>query len=363
MKKICIIGNNAHGQTITDGGRIKIRLYAKKIVEEGAEVHIVDLDGWKKHILKTVLKIRKEIKICDRIIIMAGPNGCRKIIPIVNFFNRKKYKCIVFCPLGIGTLDVLINKLTPDQTNKFMTCENFFNISDDKMKKHLEKININVLQNEIIRKVYQQFYGLKNCYVLENFRDAEPIANFSQRKGLNLIYLSRVNTSKGIFDLLEVVEEMNKDGLAVYLDIYGEIQLDENEKQCFAHFLDESHIFYKGKLGNNLVPKTINKYDIFCFPTKYHGEGTPGVLIESFFAGTPCLISSYSQANLFVEDNRDGFIFKINDKKDLKNKLIYIFNNKNILEKMRVEVLKKAARFTYNFNRETFISLFIGEKK
>lgn len=361
--KICIIGNNAHGKQLTDGGRIKTRMYANKLVEEGCDVSFIDLDGWKKHIISTLHKMKKAIKQFDRIIIMAGPNGCRKIIPIVNFFNRKEQKPIVFCPLGIGTLDFILKNKSPNEVNDFLSCKSFLNIKDKKMGGQLKKLATIVLQNQIIKTVYETFYGLTNCVVLENFRDANIVSDHAENENLKLIYISRINSSKGILDLMDAVNSLNFEGYNIDLDIFGEIQLLNNDLVKFNNFIkaSSSHILYKGLLKNEDVVKTINKYELFCFPTKYHGEGTPGVLIESFFAGTPCLISSYSQAELFVNDSVDGFIFKINDKEDLKNKLKFIYEKNNLAE-IRNNVIKKAQKYTYEYNRDSFINSFMGGK-
>lgn len=294
---------------------------------------------------------------------MAGPNGCRKIIPIVNFFNRKEQKPIVFCPLGIGTLDFILKNKSPNEVNDFLSCKSFLNIKDKKMGGQLKKLATIVLQNQIIKTVYETFYGLTNCVVLENFRDANIVSDHAENENLKLIYISRINSSKGILDLMDAVNSLNFEGYNIDLDIFGEIQLLNNDLVKFNNFIkaSSSHILYKGLLKNEDVVKTINKYELFCFPTKYHGEGTPGVLIESFFAGTPCLISSYSQAELFVNDSVDGFIFKINDKEDLKNKLKFIYEKNNLAE-IRNNVIKKAQKYTYEYNRDSFINSFMGGK-
>ena len=108
-RKIYIIGNNNNSQNISDGGRIKLRLFAK-LLSENNEVTIIDLSGWKKNILRVVYQIKKSIKEQSTIVIMAGPSGCRILIPIINYFNKKHKSKAVFCALGVGTIDKLIKK-------------------------------------------------------------------------------------------------------------------------------------------------------------------------------------------------------------------------------------------------------------
>ena len=86
---ITFIANNANNGLVSDGGRIKIRLYKDLLIKEGYKVNIIELDGWKKRVFNIIFQIKKAIKNRDRIVIMAGPKGCRKIIPLLNFLNKK----------------------------------------------------------------------------------------------------------------------------------------------------------------------------------------------------------------------------------------------------------------------------------
>ena len=90
MKRITIIGNNAHGNEVYDGGRLKIRLYATVLKENGYDVNIIDLDGWKFRFLSVLKQIKEATKRGDTILIMAGPKGCRMMIPLVNKRNKEK---------------------------------------------------------------------------------------------------------------------------------------------------------------------------------------------------------------------------------------------------------------------------------
>ena len=148
-KNICIIGNNANGAPITDGGRIRLRLYQTLLLENGYHVTVVDLCGWTKHIFSIIHEIKKAVKENDSIIIMAGPNGCRFIIPLVNHYNKKYKKKVVFSALGVGTLDSLLSRMSPENAKEFLL-GNTQGVKDEKMAKHLQKyfIRINTICRE-----------------------------------------------------------------------------------------------------------------------------------------------------------------------------------------------------------------------
>lgn len=356
MKKIAIIGNNASNLSINDGGRLKIRLYSNLLKKEGYDVDIIDLNKWKFHIFKTIRKIRKSIKNKEKIIVMAGPNGCRYIIPIVNYLNRKRESTIVFCPLGVGTIDFLLKKLDPLKVNDFITCKNFNGIRDEKMGKILSDFQYIVVQNESLKHCYEKFYNLSNVVVLKNFRyfpnETYKFTNINNT--LKMVYYSRVCENKGIFDLIKAINEIDSSiSTNISLDIYGDIQCDDKND-----FLGKQtkNIKYCGIIKQEDSVKMLSNYDLFVLPTKYHGEGTPGSLIESFIAGTPVLVSSYSQAKDLIKEGFNGFIFKINDVESLKSKIIEISKMIGIVRSMRKNVLDFSKIFLYESNKNDFLN-------
>lgn len=369
--KITIIGNGSKSGEINqlaDGGRIKVALYFDILKKEGHDVSLVDLDGWSKRPLSVIRKIKKGVNSDDVILIMGGPSGSRVLIPLVNHFNKKKNKRTVFCPLGIGTLDKLLKNKNEQEVNDFIYHHNFQKIVDNKMGKQLRKLSLVIPQNEILTNVYRKFYNLDNCSLVPNFRviDENRIHikpyELKDDEPLRLLFLSRVKEDKGILDLVETIEEINKEkNKAIFsLDIYGEMQLSK-EKEEYIYSLKNNHINYYGIIDREKVFEVLQKSFMFALPTKYYGEGTPGSLIESLIAGVPVLVSSFSQAGLLIKDEVDGIIFELGNKRDLKEKLINIYlNRKNVL-KMRENAAKNGKKFLYSENRNVFLKAILGQ--
>ena len=363
MKRILIIGNNNGGNSVTDGGRIKIRLFFSLLSKEGHILEIADLYKWKLHVVRLISAIKKAIKNKDIILIMAGPNGCRPIIKLVNHLNKKRYSRVVFCPLGIGSLDILLKDKNPDEVRKFMSCKDFLNISDDSFKKELQLLDKIILQNDVICKTYRQFYNLSNVCVLQNFRDAIISCKNTDCSSpiLKIVYMARITNNKGIFDLIDVVKRINKNtDFQISLDIFGDNQLNKEESSLFFSLLDKS-ISYLGELFDSDAIALLKKYDLFCLPTKYHGEGTSGSFIEAMIAGTPVLLSSYSQADSLIKDGKTGFIFEIGNTDSLYEKLIYISKNKEMLRVVSKNAQIDAVKYTYESNKSNFLNYIIGD--
>lgn len=347
-----------------DGGRLKVCLYEKKLIDEGHSVQIIDLFHWYFHLFGLLKKIRKALVTCDVIVIMGGPKGCRPLIRICNSLNKKRHKRLVFVPLGIGTLDKLLKKKSPQQINAFLNGTDYLGIKDKGMKSQLAKLNAIVPQNEILVNAYRNFYGLANVCLVRNFRDvtqnfgsARPMSNDQK---IHLVFISRITEKKGVFDLLKAVASANaKSNGSFHLDIYGELQLTPTEKQVFDDSLSDS-IMYKGTVQNDQIINLCRQYDFMVFPTRYHGEGTPAVIIESLIAGTPVLVSSYSQAKLLIKDGQDGFIFSIGDSVALADKLMAILQEKSLIPTLQKNAMEAGKVYLYSSNRSSFLSSLLG---
>ena len=364
MKKIALIGNNNNNSSVTDGGRVKIRLFVNILQREGKLSEVIELSKWYLHIPSLISKIKKAVNRKDVILIMAGPKGCRFTIPLVNKYNKGHKTRVVFCPVGIGTFDKIVKKLSPENVVKFLNGEDNFGITDKKMEKELKKIDLVVPENKTLSDAYKRFYGLDNVELLTNFRDVEPIEkSYSNDGELRIMYGSRICENKGIFDLLEAVSSLNANGHTnISLTIYGDKQLTPKEDERFQKYLSDKIVF-KGVLKQNEMIDEIKKHDLFCLPTKYHGEGTPGVFVESFIAGTPVLSSSYSQAYALIEEGVTGYIYKISDVEDLKAKILMILNDKAGLEKVGRAAQEKSKQFCFEYNKEKFFKYFLGDEQ
>ena len=361
MNKILLIGNSGlkhHGQ---DGQTVKVRLYLKKMLDEGFDVSFVDLEGFLKHIFSILSKIRKGIKECDRIVLLSANRGCKYLIPYINRHNRKYQKPFVLPLIGISVLHNDIGSLGIEDKNSFMVDSKYSLVkNNEKISRQLRKINYVLPETDLLTKVFKEYYSLENVFTLNNFRESKATQKQVNNNILRLIFLSRVIEVKGIFDIMEVVSEINRDSIKVELDIYGNKSFNEEEESKFNQHIQNNGIKYLGLLDNSKAVNTISNYDLFAFPTRYMGEGTPGAIVESLLAGTPVLTSNFPQAKYLLNDGKDSLFFKMFDKEDLKNKLLYIINNRSVLDSMSKEAFESGKKYTYEHERNNFLKYVCG---
>lgn len=367
MSKILLIGNSGLRKNQIDGQTTKVRLYLKKIKDEGYDVNFVDLELFFKKPLSTLIAIKNGIKTCDRIVLLTATRGCKILIPYINFHNKKHNKPFVLPLIGTSVLHYSFDKLSIEERKDFILNKNYELIKPKKwLIKELKKISVILPETDLITSIFKEYYGINNVFTLTNFREISQRSSnvkLSDDKFLHLVFISRVQEKKGVFDLIHAINSINKKKKCISLDIYGEKFFSKNEENLFdSLLLNNACIQYKGILKNNEVIDTIKKYDLLVFPTKYLGEGTPGIIVESLIAGVPVLSSSFYQYKFLLKENFDSIIYEQFDCNDLKNKLIFAINNKSLINKMKNNALESGNIYSYSFNRDNFIKFVCGKK-
>ena len=100
MNNILLIGNSGLKSGQMDGQTIKVRLYLKKMKDEGFSVCFVDLENFLRRPLSTLHRIKKGIKECARIVLLTAERGSKLLVPYINKINKKYKKPFVFPLVG-----------------------------------------------------------------------------------------------------------------------------------------------------------------------------------------------------------------------------------------------------------------------
>ena len=360
MKTILLIGNTGKNKTL-NGQTVKVRLYRDTLLKEKVPFKFIELNDFSHHPFSILIKIAKEIKRCDRIVLITAQRGTRLLIPFINFINKKYKKPFVLPMIGISILHKYVDSLNEIDHYNFMNNCDFKNIRPKKQDiEQLKRITWILPENKSVKNVIVNFFGLKNVDVLENFRDFDTLTknNKFYNGYLNVIYLSRITKKKGIFELIEIVKKINKDIVKIKLDIFGEFYLTNSEIKLFSSRLDDN-IRYLGAIDNDKVVETISAYDLFVFPTLYKSEGTPGVIAESFIAGVPILSSDFIQASSLMENNHNSIIYSPATKEELEKGFITLLDNKK-LDFLANNIKHENLKYSYSYNRMNFLHFICG---
>ena len=274
-------------------------------------------------------------------------------IILVGLFSRKKYDSLVVSkdPHGANIIIKLL-RLTKYPLDKIIYFEIgpflYDRIINGSIKKeNFKDIKIIVETNSM--KAELESLGVRVFNIFPNFKSKFDVPFLEQKypkKTLKLVFFSRIDEMKGIYDLMEAVSQINKERVRFTLDIFGLISINYDEKRFKDLLSSNKEIRYFGKL--NLVESKdyslLSKYDLHVFPTKY-SEGFPGTLIDFFIAGVPTLSSNFARAYDILSDS-NSFFFERGSVDDLKRMLLYIYDNQEELIQKRVESFKMRDNYT-----------------
>lgn len=174
------------------------------------------------------------------------------------------------------------------------------------------------------------------------------IPQYEEKKVLRCAFIARILRDKGLIDLVDVLEDINKDELKIFAMISGgnaEIDVEEYIKNAQSKRKDIQYLGTSFSLNTLDDYQYLASFDFHIFPTKYFAECIPGSAIDSFIAGLPTLTSEYDSAREVFNDNL-AFFFKFNSKDDLKEKLLYLYEHQKELYDKRCNCLKEAEKYS-----------------
>lgn len=198
----------------------------------------------------------------------------------------------------------------------------------------------------------ERYFKNQKYRIASNLKKLESIENMSQKNKneLSLCFLSRISPKKNLKYILELLLEVDYEGIK--LDIYGPIEDKNYWEECSSLILKlrKVKVTYQGIIENENVKKIFSSYNFFIFPTL--GENYGHVIIESLLAGTPLILSSETPWHNLDKDgigyeielsNREKWLNKLKEIYSLENKEYKILNKncKSFIEKYREETQVK----------------------
>lgn len=322
-KKILYIGRISKKRNILDGVTIKARTL-KDALEKGKNtIYTIDVDNWKKEILKLSIKIIIQYIKCDEVVICTSSPGAFKVLRFFKFINSKKR---IYYFVSGGSL----YKKIEDKVYSIELYKNLYRI---------------YVESEFMKEKFIS-YGLIQTEVKYNFRN--PLIKFDKIKKtedkIKFIFYSRVVKDKGVEHAIRLIKRLSKGHYNVELYIYGQA------KKEYLDFLDikqYDNIYYMGAIQPNSIDeyKIMHNYDIFVFPTEHDGEGLPGALIDAYISGLCVVASNWKYASEYIYNKRSGIIFNYKDYNDMYDKVLELLNNREQIDYYKKNALKEAKKY------------------
>lgn len=232
-----------------------------------------------------------------------------------------------------------------------------------KLEKKLEIIRTFTDQFVVVSDEQQRFFEqvLKCNTVIKIYNGFESLqkeSNKEPRTCFTIGMMGRGHRLKGWETVLKLFKYLPEDcelflaGDSEYLNELKQ-QYKEERRIHFLGYCDDIGSFY-------------NKLDLFVLPTLFQYESLPTVIIESLYFGVPVIATDVGEiANMLQDEESNkkaGYLLDKIDNKinidQLKEQILYLYNNPTVLNEMRETSRKAFMKFDMNVCVDKYIQLY-----
>lgn len=170
-------------------------------------------------------------------------------------------------------------------------------------------------------------HGIEDIDAPEGLLDAREAARTADpTRPLRLLFLGRLETRKGIKDLVPVMDAILSRGLPVHLDLVGS-KVDAENDALVAGLVARfpTRVTRHGFLDGAALDALLRETDIFFGPSLYESFGL--IYTEAMRYAVPCVAYATGGVPEVVEHGVDGLLAPLGDRKALEAALLELIGN------------------------------------
>jgi glycosyltransferase involved in cell wall biosynthesis len=233
-------------------------------------------------------------------------------------------------------------------------------ILDNLLYKILFKNSKIILLSENLYNDISKYVSKEDVFFCPNgIPDTNKFLNAKQEKNdiTQLMFLSNLIESKGVFVLLESLKLLKNQGFKFHCNMVGgegDISLKELNNKIKILNLSDSVIYLGKKYGKDKFD-IFKKSDIFIHPTL--DDCFPLVLLEAMQFSLPIISTSIGGIPDLVKHSETGLILEETDPKSLASQIMFFIKNQ---EKAKQFGSKGRKNFIENYTIEVFENRFVN---
>lgn len=280
---------------------------------------------------KLLKKIRRVVKDIKPQLVYVTPNACGgafyKDFVVVEMLKRLGCKVIVhYHNKGVATrqdrwLDNILYKRFFKGIKVILLSECLY----EDVKKYVKKEDVFVCGN-----------GIPD--VTENSACSDTVArDHIDGKVPHVLFLSNLLISKGVVVLLDALKVLKEKGCRFICDFVGgeTVEMDAAmfQNEVAKRGLEDMVLYHGRKYGND-KEAFLNAADMFVFPTFYHNECFPLVLLEAMQHHLPCVSTTEGGIPGIIDEDKTGFLVPKHDAETLAEKIQTLLSDADLRQRM-----------------------------
>jgi glycosyltransferase involved in cell wall biosynthesis len=160
----------------------------------------------------------------------------------------------------------------------------------------------------------------------------------------------RLEPWKGMVALVEIMPDLLQKNPHFRLLIAGDGPLIEDLKSKIQNLNLQNRVILAGRVPRDELMSYFKASKIFILNTGY--EGLPHITLEAMACGLPVVTTNICGNPEVIKDNYNGLLVEYNNKEQLKNAILKIWDNLNLKE----EFVRNGKKVLENFTREKMIN-------
>ncbi len=172
-----------------------------------------------------------------------------------------------------------------------------------------------------------------------------------QEDRVRLLFLSRVEREKGVFETIDAVKKLIQKGLNIHLSIAGAGRAKKKAEMYVNRIGLEEYVSFLGYVRDTRKVATFCEHDIFCLPS--YGEGLPNAVLEAMAFGLPVVATPVGGVKDVFQDRKMGLLTKLSPE-DIAEKLETIIK--------QPVLARQISSFNYQYAREHFMAPKVAER-
>lgn len=228
----------------------------------------------------------------------------------------------------------------------------FYNSLNERKKKIIIKLlnssELVIALSDKWKCMFESEFGLENCVSLNNGIDLEKYKgaiNNVNDKNKEFLMLGRLGKEKGVYDLIDAVEEVVKyiPNIKVYMAGDGEV---EKVRRIVIEKGLKNNIEVIGWVDDNKKIELLKEVGTIILPS--YNEGLPMSILEGMACGKAVISTKVGAIPEVVKD-KNGTLIEPGDKDELISTILMYCNNVEIIKEMSKENINEINK-NYNMN-------------
>jgi glycosyltransferase involved in cell wall biosynthesis len=204
------------------------------------------------------------------------------------------------------------------------------------------------------KRMHLNFLVIHNGVDIENFIQAKPAEDIlNDQNHINIAYVGRLETVKGVEDLLEAALMVLSQHPEVHLYLVG----DKRRAQAMVDSYAGAQVHFLGYRQD--IAGILKQMDVFALPS--YAEGLPNALMEAMSLGKACVASNVGGVRVLVRNGENGLTYPPGDRQALNKCLESLVSNPSYRKELGSQAEKTIAMaFDWKVIRKEYQKLFVS---